>query len=250
MCHIKSPSSSITIEHIIENPSNGIFYSKFTFSTYSLHTIIHKISSRILRYAYQWTKSINISSLFANLQFKIKKNLNIIEIYFIDLLEYLIPYHNDELIRLLDNLLYNEEENNLEIFVKYQKFDLEFKDSDDILWQMLSTSKQIKHIQPNIDENKVRMLHENVAQNQEQYKAYKQKKREELKKNLSETSMITTNPSVEYQSASGEQWVNEYLNGKYRNKIQLNETEIIWLNEKLEQRKPYNFILTKILNQK
>ncbi|CAF3301762.1 unnamed protein product, partial [Rotaria sp. Silwood2] len=104
---------------------------------------------------------------------------------------------------LLDNLLYNEEENNLEIFVKYQKFDLEFKDSDDILWQMLSTSKQIKHIQPNIDENKVRMLHENVAQNQEQYKAYKQKKREELKKNLSETSMITTNPSVEYQSASG-----------------------------------------------
>ncbi|CAF3442641.1 unnamed protein product [Rotaria sp. Silwood2] len=94
------------------------------------------------------------------------------------------------------------------------------------------------------------MLHENVAQNQEQYKAYKQKKREELKKNLSETSMITTNPSVEYQSASGEQWVNEYLNGKYRNKIQLNETEIIWLNEKLEQRKPYDFILTKILNQK
>ncbi|CAF4749394.1 unnamed protein product [Rotaria sp. Silwood2] len=78
MCHIKSPSSSITIEHIIENPSNGIFYSKFTFSTYSLHTIIHKISSRILRYAYQWTKSINISSLFANLQFKIVDYLQFI----------------------------------------------------------------------------------------------------------------------------------------------------------------------------
>jgi len=51
---------------------------------------------------------------------------------------------------------------------------------------------------------------------------------------------------------SGEQWVNEYLHVKYHEKIQLNEIEIIWLNETIEQGKPYDFIfknlLTKIIN--
>src|SRR5256885_1956538 len=56
-----------------------------------------------------------------------------------------IPNHNNELICLLGNfmnLLYNEEDNDLEIFAKYQHFDLEFKDSNDIPWQISSTCFQ------------------------------------------------------------------------------------------------------------
>jgi hypothetical protein len=64
-----------------------------------------------------------------------------------------IPDHNHELIRLLGNfmtLLYNEEENNLEIFAKYQQFDLELKDTDDIPWQISSTLKPRKSYEPKI----------------------------------------------------------------------------------------------------
>ncbi|CAF1375360.1 unnamed protein product [Rotaria sp. Silwood1] len=75
------------------------------------------------------------------------------------------------------NLLYNEEENNLEIFAKYQNFDFDLNDSNDI---------------------------------------------------------------------PCEQWVNEYLHAKYHDKIQLNDIEIIWFNEKLEQEKSYDFILKNL----
>jgi hypothetical protein len=47
-------------------------------------------------------------------------------------------------------LLYNEEENNLEIFAKYQQFDLELKDRDDIPWQITSTLKPRKSYEPKI----------------------------------------------------------------------------------------------------
>ncbi|CAF2887874.1 unnamed protein product [Rotaria sp. Silwood2] len=57
--------------------------------------------------------------------------------------------------------------------------------------------------------------------------------------------------SLEKIGRWGEQWVNEYLHAKYQDKIQLNEIEIIWLNEKFEQGKPYDFIIkylkTKII---
>ncbi|CAF0749457.1 unnamed protein product [Rotaria sordida] len=347
MCDIKSLSSSITIEHIIENPSNGIFIQNLLSPLIPYIQLFMKSRSEFFD-AYQWTKSINMSSLLMNIQFKIVDYLQLIyrfkfdssiciiqeeksyydknhKIFYIhhewtQQLKYyrnifhsfariFLPYHNDDLIRSLGNfmnLLYNEEENNLETFAKYQNFDLNFKDSDDIPWQILSISK---HIEPNIDENKVRMLLENVAQNQEQYRAYKQKRRQELKKHPSETSAITTNSSIEHQSASedsiprldnirtgalsviidtpcetieqhtkhvniedlthqvlanrdsiigsnkeslekigrwGEQWVNEYLHAKYHDKIQLNEIEIIWLNEKFEQGKPYDFIIKNL----
>ncbi|CAF3261312.1 unnamed protein product, partial [Rotaria sp. Silwood2] len=64
----------------------------------------------------------------------------------------LILYHNNDLIRSLSNfrkLLYNKEENILEIFVKYRNFDLDLKDSNNIPWYMPSKLKQIKHIEPN-----------------------------------------------------------------------------------------------------
>ncbi|CAF4322462.1 unnamed protein product, partial [Adineta steineri] len=54
------------------------------------------------------------------------------------------------------------------------------------------TSTQIKCYEPKIDEDKVRTLLENVAQNQEQYNAYKQKKRQEFQKNLTEISATST----------------------------------------------------------
>lgn len=41
----------------------------------------------------------------------------------------------------------------------------------------------------------------------------------------------------------GEQWVNEYLQSKYHSEIQSNEMKILWLNEIIEQGKPYDFIL-------
>ncbi|MCC7159824.1 MAG: hypothetical protein IT281_09820 [Ignavibacteria bacterium] len=142
--------------------------------------------------AYQWTKSIDMSSQLINIQFNIVDHLQLIYrfnsdssicmireekvyydknqmIFYIDhewteqskyyrdifhaFARIFLPYHNDELVRSLGNfmnLLHNEEENNLETFAKYQNFDLEFNDSDDIPWQIPSDSKQIKHIEPKI----------------------------------------------------------------------------------------------------
>jgi hypothetical protein len=193
--------------------------------------------------AYQWTKTINMSSILLNIQFQIVDYLQLIYrlksdlsiciiqeeksyydknqmIFYIhqewieqskhyrdifhSFARIFIPNYNHQLIRLLANfinLLYNEEENNLEIFAKYQQFDLEFKDLNDSPWQISSTLKPIQYVQPKIgkkknfffsekkiiylDENKVRTLLENVAQNQEQYNTYKQKKRQEFQKHLS-----------------------------------------------------------------
>jgi hypothetical protein len=142
--------------------------------------------------AYQWTKSIDMSSILHNLQFIIVDYLQLIyrlksdsSLYIIEneksyydknqIIFYLhrewleqskhkqdifhsfarifIPDYNNELICLLANfmsLLYNEDENNLEIFAKYQNFDLEFKDLDDIPWKISSTFKPIKDFQPKI----------------------------------------------------------------------------------------------------
>ncbi|CAF5031143.1 unnamed protein product, partial [Rotaria sp. Silwood1] len=335
---------------LLKNPTNKIFIHNLLSSLIPYIQLFMKFRTEFFN-AYQWTKSINMSSLLMNIQFIIVDYLQLIyrfksdssiciiqeEKFYYDknsIIFYIhhewtkqskyyrnifhsfarifIPYHNDDLICSLGNfmnLLYNEEENNLEIFAKYQHFNLDFKDLNDIPWHIPSTSKQIKSIEPNIDENKVRMLLENVAQNQEQYNAYKQKKRQELKQHLSETSTISTNLSIEHQNASddlisrfdnirsgalsaiidtpyetieqhtkhvniedlthqvldnrnstigsdqeslekvgrwGEQWVNEYLRAKYHDKIQLNEIEIVWLNEKLEQGKPYDFILKNL----
>ncbi|CAF5200835.1 unnamed protein product, partial [Rotaria magnacalcarata] len=84
-------------------------------------------------------------------------------------------------------------------------FDLELNDSDDIPWRIPSNSKQIQHSEPKIDEQKVRMLLENVAQSQEHYTTYIQKKRQELKKKLSETATITNNQSTESENTSGKE---------------------------------------------
>ncbi|CAF4127665.1 unnamed protein product [Rotaria sp. Silwood2] len=116
------------------------------------------------------------------------------EIRIQNLLSSLIPYIQLLIKSLTEKLLYDKEENILEIFVKYRNFDLDLKDSNNIPWYMPSKLKQIKHIEPNTDE----------------------------------------------------QWINEYLHAKYHDKIQLNDIEIIGLNEKLKQRKPYNFILKNL----
>ena len=51
-------------------------------------------------------------------------------------------------------LLFNEEENNLEVFAKYQHFDLEFnEEEDDIPWKIPTLSKQIKRSEPKIGKN-------------------------------------------------------------------------------------------------
>ncbi|CAF1197482.1 unnamed protein product [Adineta steineri] len=233
LCDIKSLSSSITIEHIIENSSDGITVKNLLSPLIPYIQLYMKSRSEFSQ-AYQWTKSINMSSVLLNIQFNIVDYLQLIYrmksnssiciiqeeksyynenqmIFYVhrEWIEYskyyrdifhsfariFIPNHNNELTRSLGNfmnLLYNEEENNLEIFAKYQQFDLEFKDSDDIPWEIPSTSTQIKCYEPKIDENKVRTLLENVAQNQEQYNAYKQKKRQEFQKNLTEISTTST----------------------------------------------------------
>ncbi|CAF1202196.1 unnamed protein product [Adineta steineri] len=232
-CDIKSLSSSITIEHIIENSSDGTAVKNLLSPLIPYIQLYMKSRSEFSQ-AYQWTKSINLSSVLLNIQFNIVDYLQLIYrmksnssiciiqeeksyynenqmIFYVyrEWIEYskyyrdifhsfariFIPNHNNELTRSLGNfmnLLYNEEENNLEIFAKYQQFDLEFKDSDDIPWQISSTSTQIKCYEPKIDEDKVRTLLENVAQNQEQYNAYKQKKRQEFQKNLTEISTTST----------------------------------------------------------
>jgi hypothetical protein len=142
--------------------------------------------------AYQWTKTVNMSSILCNIQFNIVDYLQLIyrfksdssiciiqeeksyydkdqmifyihrqwieqSKYYRDIFHsfarMFIPNHNKELTRSLANfmsLLYNEEDNNLEIFAKYQHFDLEFNDSDDIPWQISSTSKHIKRFESKI----------------------------------------------------------------------------------------------------
>jgi hypothetical protein len=191
MCDIASLSSSITIEHIIENPSNGIAIQNLLSPLIPYIQLFMK-SRPEFSHAYQWTKSINMSTILLNIQFNIVDYLQLIyrvksdpliciiqeEKSYYDKnqmsfyihrewIEYsksyrdifhsfariFIPHHNNELTRSLANfmnLLYNEEENNLEIFAKYQHFDLEFKDSDDIPWQIPSTSTQIKCYKPKI----------------------------------------------------------------------------------------------------
>lgn len=52
-----------------------------------------------------------------------------------------LPNPQQQLIRLLGNflhLLHNEEETNLESFAKYQQFDLELNDADDVPWEIPS----------------------------------------------------------------------------------------------------------------
>ena len=52
-----------------------------------------------------------------------------------------LPNPQQQLIRLLGNflhLLHNEEETNLESFAKYQQFDLELNDADDVPWTIPS----------------------------------------------------------------------------------------------------------------
>ncbi|MCC7159823.1 MAG: hypothetical protein IT281_09815 [Ignavibacteria bacterium] len=49
------------------------------------------------------------------------------------------------------------------------------------------------------------MLLENVAQSQEHYTTYMQKKRQELKKKLSEIATITNNQSTENENTSGKE---------------------------------------------
>ncbi|CAM4781327.1 unnamed protein product [Rotaria magnacalcarata] len=246
MCDIKSLSSSITIEHIIQNPSTGVFIQNLLSPLIPYIQLFMK-SRPEFSDAYQWTKLIDMSSQLINIQFNIVDHLQLVyrfnsdssicmireekvyydknqmtfyidhewtekSKYYRDIFHafarIFLPYHNDELVRSLGNfmnLLYNEEENNLETFAKYQNFDLELNDSDDIPWRIPSNSKQIQHSEPKIDEQKVRMLLENVAQSQEHYTTYIQKKRQELKKKLSETATITNNQSTESENTSGKE---------------------------------------------
>lgn len=196
MCDIKSLSSSITIEHIIQNPTHGTFIQNLLCPLVPYIQLFMKSRSEFFD-AYQWTKSVNMSTLLMNMQFITVDHLQLIYRYksdssiciireektyydktqmmfyihhewiehskyyrdiFHSFAQIFIPYHNDELIRSLGNfmnLLYNEEENNLEIFAKYQHFDLELKDSDDIPWQIASTSKEIKPVESKIGMNKI-----------------------------------------------------------------------------------------------
>jgi hypothetical protein len=198
MCEIKSLSSSITIEHIIENPSDGFFIENLLSPLIPYIQLFMK-SRPEFSDAYQWTKSINMSSILGNIQFNIVDYLQLIYRFksdssiciiqeekssydknqmifyvhrqwveqskhyrdiFHSFARLFIPNYNKELTRSLANfmnLLFNEEENNLEIFAKYQQFDLEFKDLDDIPWQLSSaTSKPIKSFEPMIGKRFIR----------------------------------------------------------------------------------------------
>jgi len=196
LCDIKSLSSSITIEHIIENPSNGIAIQNLLSPLIPYIQLFMKSRSEFVD-AYQWTKTINMSSILLNIQFQIVDYLQLIYrlksdlsiciiqeeksyydknqmIFYIhrewieqskhyrdifhSFARIFIPNYNHQLIRLLANfinLLYNEEENNLEIFAKYQHFDLEFKDLNDSPWQISSTLKPIQYFQPKIGKKNI-----------------------------------------------------------------------------------------------
>jgi hypothetical protein len=118
-----------------------------------------------------------------------------------------VPNHQTTCLRLLGNflnLLYNEEETNMTSFAKYQQFDLEFNDIDDVRWHLpvmathsapVATSVLFgerstrmfsfsRHYVLFVDETKVRTLLANVADRQEQYQAYQQKKRQEMQTQL------------------------------------------------------------------
>ncbi len=52
--------------------------------------------------------------------------------------------------------------------------------------------------------------------------------------------------SLEKIGRWGEEWVNEYLHSKHHDQIQSKTIEIIWLNQHIEQGKPYDFILKNL----
>ncbi|CAF1164398.1 unnamed protein product [Adineta ricciae] len=239
MCDIKSLSSAIIIECTIENQSSGVFVQNLLAPMIRYIQLYMKSRPEFAE-AYQWTKSIQLSSVLENLRFGIIDNLQLTyrmksdpsvcivqqqKSYFdkSELIFYVhrqwtehsksyrdifhsfaqifLPSHNRELIRALGNfmcLLYNEDEDNLEMFAKYQHFDLYSDDIEDMPWQISSTpSTQIKSIEPpKIDENKVRTLLENVAQSQEQYHAFKRKKREEAQKMTTDAKHESHQPDI------------------------------------------------------
>ena len=191
LCDIQSLSSSITIEHIIANPSDGRSIQNLLSPLIPYIQLFMKSRSEFAE-AYQWTKSIDLPSKLLHLQFHIIDDLQLIyrlksdpsiclidkqmsyydpnemnfyvhrewieqSKYYRDIFHsfarLFIPNQNKELIRLLGNflsLLYNEEETNLESFAKYQHFDLELKDAEEIPWQMSCTSKSIQRVEPKI----------------------------------------------------------------------------------------------------
>ncbi|CAF4422946.1 unnamed protein product, partial [Adineta steineri] len=77
LCDIKSLSSSITIEHIIENSSDGTAVKNLLSPLIPYIQLYMKSRSEFSQ-AYQWTKSINMSSTLLNIQFNIVDYLQLI----------------------------------------------------------------------------------------------------------------------------------------------------------------------------
>jgi hypothetical protein len=191
LCDIKSLSSSITIEHIIENPSDDLFLRNLLSPLIPYIQLFMKSRPEFFD-VYQRAKSIDLASILLQLQFLIIDDLQLIyrfksdpsiciiqneksfydeqqrifyihrewieqSKYYRDIFHafarIFISDYNNELIRLLGNflsLLYNEEENDLVNFARYQQFDLQLNGPEDIPWQISSTSKPIQRSEPKI----------------------------------------------------------------------------------------------------
>ena len=65
-----------------------------------------------------------------------------------------------------------------------------------------------------------------------------------------ETGMGCDQDMLEKIGRWGEQWVNEYLQAKYHQQIQSNQMTIFWLNQRIEQGKPYDFILEDLISKR
>lgn len=196
-CGIHSLSSSITIEHIVDNPTSDGQSIQNLLSPLIPYIQLFMKSRPEFTDAYQRAKSIDLPSILLQLQFQLIDDLQLIyrlkfdssisvmkreksyydskgnifyfprewieqskhhQDIFHSFARLFIPNHNHQLIRLLGNfltLLYHEEENNLDNFARYQQFDLELKDMEEIPWLISSTAKPISRPEPKIGKREI-----------------------------------------------------------------------------------------------
>jgi hypothetical protein len=192
ICNIKSLSSAIAIEHIVEHLSDGISIQNLL-APLVPYLQLFMASRPEFADAYQWTKSIDMRSVLANLRIYIVDHLQLVyrlkhdpsisvvaeERCYYDVNHRTLYVHQEwadqskhrrdifhhfarifipnvsssDLDRSLGNfisLLHDEDNNNLETFAKYQHFDLQLREDDELPWQMPSTMAMIERAEPKI----------------------------------------------------------------------------------------------------
>lgn len=217
LCQIRSLSSIVHIEHLVQNPTSGSTIESLLSPLLPFVEMYMKSRAEFST-IYAWTQSINFVSILEHLQIVIVDDLQLIyrlennssicfienEKSFYNSTENRFYFHrhcleqdiyhsfariffpktssHSKLTHQLGNFLHllsNHDQTNLDEFARYQEFQLNF---NDLHWKLSSNQSSMPDIQSKINENKVRFLLETIEHDKEQYQAYRQKKRDENRK--------------------------------------------------------------------